>query len=721
MEKRLKTNLLVAVLLVGLSLVAQNAVAQTRLGLHVTQEELNIWKQRSQSGPYKSAGDVQTNSPGDWTRIQNNANSFLNNPLQHRWSGQPAGTCWSYRSNPPSLPPGRNAGEKLRDAGFVYLLTSNTSYRDAVLNELLAQAATAGTNWADSTRWNVSSNCAYGDAWSWEITAWLTKLLYGYDYIRNSISAANRATLDTWFINAANLWNQNTHTIITTRFPNRDSDDYARWGSGYPVCVAGPILTHFGGFNHCDFHEGWNNRSANHVRFFGLVGIMLDDSTLKDRAKRWFKEWVRFANFADSTNSQMHRTLTDSPGIGWNYTAIMIGGMVTLADAFGRIGDLELYNYSTSLGDPSGTLTPAGGPKSLLSITKRFLDYVDGNVQRYATTNAANNGNPNYKIDSVDEVLGAAWISDSYVIPGNLYWRDSRVTAVYRRTASGAPTYPANPSSFGACVYCGDWATLPGVFFMFGQMEGEVSPYSTGTPATTLNFTANPGVVAPGESSTLTWSSTNATSCSAADGWSGTKGISGSQVVTPSQTTSYTLTCTGNGGSTSQVITLTVLNSSTTTATNLANSSTLIAHSNNFASNQGPNTLWDGDTVTELGSAGNYVDSFWVEFDLGTSYSLTKARLFGDAIPSWLCESWKVETKLNQTGAYGVASTTSPCNANQWFEKALNGTAARFVKVTVLGSPITVATQARELEIIGTPSSPPPVSPTDLTVTLSSQ
>ena len=63
MDKKLKTNLLVALLLVGLSLVAQNAVAQTRLGLHVTQEELNIWKQRSQSGPYKSAGDVQTNSP----------------------------------------------------------------------------------------------------------------------------------------------------------------------------------------------------------------------------------------------------------------------------------------------------------------------------------------------------------------------------------------------------------------------------------------------------------------------------------------------------------------------------------------------------------------------------------------------------------------------------------------------------------------------------------
>jgi hypothetical protein len=473
--------------------LAENASSQTRLGLHVTQEELNIWKQRASSGPYKSTGDVSPNSPGDWTRIQSNANTFLSNPSAQRWSGQPAGSCWSYLSNPPSLPPGRDAGEKQRDAGFYYLLTGNTSYRDAVLNELLAQAATPGTNWADSTLWNVSTSCAYGDAWSWEITAWLTKLLYGYDYIRNSISAANRATLDTWFTNAANLWNANTHAIITTRFPNRDSDDYTTWGPGYPVCI-GPVLTHFGGFTHCDFHEGWSNRSVNHIRFVGLVGIMTNNTALKDRAKRWVKEWVRFTNFADSTNSQFHRSIADGhPGIGWNYVSLTLGGMVALADAFARIGDLELFNYSISLGSPDGSLTPAGGPKSILSVVKKYLDYVDGTVQRYATTDSAQNGDPNYKIDSVDEVLGTAWISDIFAAQGNLFWRDARVKSGYLRQAFGAPAYPSNPSSFGACVYCGDWATLPGVLFMFGQMEGQVNPYG-GTRTTTTPPPLSSGV-----------------------------------------------------------------------------------------------------------------------------------------------------------------------------------------------------------------------------------
>ena len=57
----------------------------TRLGLHVTQEELDIWRQRAASGPYKSTGDVSANSPGDWDRIKAHADRFLNNPSTGGW------------------------------------------------------------------------------------------------------------------------------------------------------------------------------------------------------------------------------------------------------------------------------------------------------------------------------------------------------------------------------------------------------------------------------------------------------------------------------------------------------------------------------------------------------------------------------------------------------------------------------------------------------------
>jgi hypothetical protein len=68
--------------------------------------------------------------------------------------------------------------------------------------------------------------------------------------------------------------------------------------------------------------------------------------------------------------------------------------------------------------------------------------------------------------------------------------------------------------------------------------------------APTLSFSAGPGGIAPGASSTLSWSSTNATSCSGA-GFS-PSGASGSLSVSPSVSITYSITCTGSGGSTTR-------------------------------------------------------------------------------------------------------------------------------------------------------------------------
>jgi len=82
-----------------------------------------------------------------------------------------------------------------------------------------------------------------------------------------------------------------------------------------------------------------------------------------------------------------------------------------------------------------------------------------------------------------------------------------------------------------------------------------------GTPAPVVTITASPASVASGGSSTLTWSSTNATSCTASGGWSGSKAINGSQVLTGlTGTATYTLVCTGAGGSATRSVTVTVTN-----------------------------------------------------------------------------------------------------------------------------------------------------------------
>lgn len=85
---------------------------------------------------------------------------------------------------------------------------------------------------------------------------------------------------------------------------------------------------------------------------------------------------------------------------------------------------------------------------------------------------------------------------------------------------------------------------------------------TTPTPPV-IFFTASPSTVNAGQPSTLTWIVSGANSCNAsaspADAaWSGAKGTSGSQSVTPANTTTYTLSCTGPDPTTVKSITVTV-------------------------------------------------------------------------------------------------------------------------------------------------------------------
>ena len=85
-----------------------------------------------------------------------------------------------------------------------------------------------------------------------------------------------------------------------------------------------------------------------------------------------------------------------------------------------------------------------------------------------------------------------------------------------------------------------------------------------------MTLSANPSTVNNGAASTLSWSATNATSCTASGGWSGSQAISGSVSTSVlSATTAYTLSCTGTGGTTVQSATVTVT-ASTTASTGTA-------------------------------------------------------------------------------------------------------------------------------------------------------
>ncbi|HSM58703.1 MAG TPA: PKD domain-containing protein, partial [Candidatus Sulfomarinibacteraceae bacterium] len=94
-----------------------------------------------------------------------------------------------------------------------------------------------------------------------------------------------------------------------------------------------------------------------------------------------------------------------------------------------------------------------------------------------------------------------------------------------------------------------------------------VTVNNSGAPVPTVTLTADPASIASGGSSTLSWSSTDASSCEASGGWNGSKSTSGSESVSPEETTTYTLTCTGDGGTAQASATVTVVPAPTVTLT----------------------------------------------------------------------------------------------------------------------------------------------------------
>ncbi|MCB1686425.1 MAG: hypothetical protein R3E82_01290 [Pseudomonadales bacterium] len=77
-------------------------------------------------------------------------------------------------------------------------------------------------------------------------------------------------------------------------------------------------------------------------------------------------------------------------------------------------------------------------------------------------------------------------------------------------------------------------------------------------PTPSVSISASNGSITAGQSTTLSWASTNASSCAASGGWSGTRSTSGSLTVSPAATTAYTLTCSGTGGSRAGSVTVNV-------------------------------------------------------------------------------------------------------------------------------------------------------------------
>jgi len=78
-------------------------------------------------------------------------------------------------------------------------------------------------------------------------------------------------------------------------------------------------------------------------------------------------------------------------------------------------------------------------------------------------------------------------------------------------------------------------------------------------PQPTVTLTATSSAITSGQSAALQWTSTNATGCTASNGWSGAKSAAGTETLGPlTANTTFALSCTGAGGTGTASLTVTV-------------------------------------------------------------------------------------------------------------------------------------------------------------------
>jgi hypothetical protein len=146
--------------------------------------------------------------------------------------------------------------------------------------------------------------------------------------------------------------------------------------------------------------------------------------------------------------------------------------------------------------------------------------------------------------------------SANFTRPTQVFAVDANTAALYHfdegsgdniYDSSGAPGGPSNGvRRYGGTPAGPEWSTE--------------TPFTAGPPPVpTVSLSANPASVNNGASSSLSWSSTHATACVASGAWFGTRDLSGSENTgSLNATSSYTLICTGSGGSANRTVTVTV-------------------------------------------------------------------------------------------------------------------------------------------------------------------
>ena len=451
---------------------------------YATSVELDEWYSRTLNGPYRVAGDVSANSPGDWQRIDANAENFRSNPSQGRWVQPGTG----YIKNGDPWPGGSGSGVSINnvsvfmDAAFKAMLTGDADLKSKVKTELLWQIREPSISSLNYSRWDPD----YPGFWPSPIfgtSRWIQRWFAARDFLgRDYFTTGENEELDRWFYGHANYFAHLLHKELSRsgRYPNRLNEDWSTW-----TARRSSVKYAWEGGQTIDFPAMiYNNRQSSMGVNFGVVvpylkrygyaaptsggpsyGFRTVDQ-LVHHSWVWFNELLISTIFPVGAMGDFERGSCNNPVLGRGYSLALMGAMSELADAHARIGDFRLYDLTTTFGynGTQGTPTLAGfsSGKSLLFVKTFMMKYGDGST--YASRTWC--GNSLYDPRQVTDLTAAR---------ANLFYNDAWLKSAIERTASGFPNYPSSPTSSGSWgsqnAWRGEQNHSVGLLFQYGQMQ----------------------------------------------------------------------------------------------------------------------------------------------------------------------------------------------------------------------------------------------------------
>jgi hypothetical protein len=264
---------------------------------------------------------------------------------------------------------------------------------------------------------------------------------------------------------------------------------------------------------------------------------------------------------------------------------------------------------------PTGTVTFKDGTTSLGSMTLNATGIavyttsslsVGGHSITAAYGGDSANGASTSTAASVTVTAVSAPVVTIGVVPASitlgqsaaLTWSTTNATSC---TASGAwsggegtsGTKSVTPTATGSLGYV---LTCTGA----GGSGNGTATLTVAAPMPTVTIGVSPTSITLGQSAMLTWSSTNATSCTASNAWTGSEAVSGTLSETPTAagTLSYVLTCTGVGGSAHATATLTVTAPKPTVTIGVAPTSITVG--------QSATVTWSSTNATSCTASGSW-------------------------------------------------------------------------------------------------------------------